>query len=900
MADRTITLRIGANVTDALSKIRTLDSATRQWVNNNTAGVSTLSTGLLGIGAAVTAAVGVGVKKFADFDQAMSNVKAATMETTQNMGLLREAAIVAGADTQFSATEAAGAIENMGKAGVATDDILRGGLSGALDLAAASGMGVAEAGEAMATTLNQFKLPGTDAAHVADLLAAAAGKAMGEVSDMTGALKFVGPVANQMHIPLEQTVGVIAELAQQGILGFQAGTSLRGILVGLTSPSKTAADEMKRLGIEVYGANGQFVGLAGLAEQMRSKMENLTDAERDEAFGRMFGNEQITAARILYDGGREAVEKWTSAVNDSGYASEVASTKTDNLKGDIERLGGSIDSAFINSGTGANEALRTIVQGAEAVVDAIGNISPEALNAAFVIAGAGGLSALAVGGLGKIVVAVNNVRVAMAAMKISMSVAGGAAGLLSGAIALGAVVFADWAEGQQIAKQRTDDLKESLDQATGAITENTRATIFNDLEKSGWVNKAKAMGVALHDLVDAALDPTSAAMGRVKAATDAYVASAQAHLDAEMAVADGMGDTAGAATGLSDAIWAQEDLLKALGVQTGAVAASQVKWRDQQAAVLGTTANLTSAAQEQAIAAQGAQSAFDRFRGSQGAGISTTKEYTDALKDLIDAQKEAAGVALSDEEAQIRLEQAIDDATQSVKDNGRTLDITTDAGRANRSALLDIADASWAAVDAAKAHGASEDELVDKMDASRQAFVDAAVAAGMTTAEASALADELNLIPANVTTTFVVDDSQVQALLGLLSKPIYAHVAVGAGGAGGITRASGGILPGAPSSVDNMVIRAASGEFVVNARQTAKHRPLLEAINSGAPAYAAGGYVQPARYMSAPAYFPAAAPAPMSLVGLEISGTLDTPWGPSQMRGVVRQEMASAIRKAVR
>jgi TP901 family phage tail tape measure protein len=336
--------------------------------------LSTLGTTAGAVGLAAAAGLGLAVAAAARFDASMSKVQAATHESSANMDLLRAAAIKAGADTVFSATEAADAITALSKAGVQTKDILSGGLSGALSLASAGELDVASAAEIAATAMTQFGLSGKDIPHIADLLAAAAGKAQGEVTDMANSLKYVGPVAHQMGISIEETTGVIAELASQGILGEQAGTSLRGMLTALTSPSKQAAQEMKNLGINLYDANGKFVGLRGIAEQLGSTMGKLTNAERDQALGRIFGNEQITAARILYAGGAEAVDKWTKAVNDQGYAAETAAIKMNNLHGDLEQLKGSLETALIGLGEGDQGALRSLTQHLTAAVNAFNSL----------------------------------------------------------------------------------------------------------------------------------------------------------------------------------------------------------------------------------------------------------------------------------------------------------------------------------------------------------------------------------------------------------------------------------------------------------------------------------------------------------------------------------------------
>ena len=134
-----------------------------------------IASGVTAAGLAVAAFGVAAVKMAADFDQQMSTVQANTGATSAQMNQLRAAAIEAGASTVYSATDSADAINDLGKAGLSTADILSGGLSGALNLAASDGMQVGEAAELMSTTLKQFNLEGSDAGKVADALAAGAG-----------------------------------------------------------------------------------------------------------------------------------------------------------------------------------------------------------------------------------------------------------------------------------------------------------------------------------------------------------------------------------------------------------------------------------------------------------------------------------------------------------------------------------------------------------------------------------------------------------------------------------------------------------------------------------------------------------------------------------------------------
>lgn len=177
-----------------------------------------ITTGIAAAGVAATALGVAAVRMAADFDASMSTVQANTGASADEMNQLRQAAIDAGADTIYSATESADAINELGKAGLSTSDILSGGLSGALNLAASDGMAVGDAAELMATTLKQFNLTGAESTQVADALAAGAGKAVGSAHDLGLALNQAGLVANSMGVSMQETTGTLAAFANAGMI----------------------------------------------------------------------------------------------------------------------------------------------------------------------------------------------------------------------------------------------------------------------------------------------------------------------------------------------------------------------------------------------------------------------------------------------------------------------------------------------------------------------------------------------------------------------------------------------------------------------------------------------------------------------------------------------------------
>lgn len=393
MSTRTVTVRLLANVQGLTAGLATgaasvkgfssglLDNARKNEQAFNTVGQAA---GVMG--AVVGAGVLLAVNSFANFDQAMSNVQAATMETSANMDRLGDAAIQAGADTAFSAGEAAAGIEELAKAGISTADIIGGGLAGALDLAAAGGIGVAEAAETTASALTQFNLEGSQASHVADLLAAGAGKAQGGVSDMGAALNQAGLVASQVGLSIEETTGSLAMFASAGLVGSDAGTSFRAMLLRLTNPTDEVKGLMSDLGINVYDAQGAFVGMESIAGQLQTQMGGLDEETRNAALGTIFGSDAIRAASILYKGGAEGVAEWIAKVHDSGYAAEAAAIRMDNLRGDLEELSGSFETAMIGLGASADGPLRDLVQNLTELINKFGELSPGVQSAVLKVA----------------------------------------------------------------------------------------------------------------------------------------------------------------------------------------------------------------------------------------------------------------------------------------------------------------------------------------------------------------------------------------------------------------------------------------------------------------------------------------------------------------------------------
>lgn len=188
------------------------------------------------------------VKVGETFDSSMSNVGAISGATADEMDALRDKAAEMGASTKFSASEVADGFGYMAMAGWKTEQMVD-GIDGVLNLAAASGADLATTSDIVTDALTAMGLQAGDAAHLADVMAAASSNANTNVEMMGETFKYVAPVAGSLGYSIEDTATAIGLMANAGIKSSQAGTALRGALTRITKPSKEAQEAMLKLGL---------------------------------------------------------------------------------------------------------------------------------------------------------------------------------------------------------------------------------------------------------------------------------------------------------------------------------------------------------------------------------------------------------------------------------------------------------------------------------------------------------------------------------------------------------------------------------------------------------------------------------------------------------------------------
>lgn len=731
-----------------------------------------IASGMTAAGLAVAAFGVAAVKMAADFDQKMSTVQANTGATSAQMDQLRDAAIEAGASTVYSASDSADAINDLGKAGMSVTDILTGGLSGALNLAASDGMAVGDAAEYMANALSMFHLKGSQASQVADTLAAGAGKAVGNVSDFGEALNNCGAQANSFGMNVQETTGVLALFAQNGTIGAEAGTQLNSMLMKLAAPSAEASNTMKELGISAYDAQHHFVGMANFAGQLQKAEKNLTDEQRNQANATIFGSYAIKAANYLYEAGESGVNKWTKAVSESGYAAEQAAAKNNNLKGDLENLSGSMESLMISVGEGAQGPLRKMVQGLDTLVDAFAGLpsgAQQTIVAMASLAGVFGAVHKAAGNLngststmanniGLAIDPIQRVKTALASAQTAFqmfkessrsaseqmeafgtsagkaelrtagfkAVGGSVMSLLGGpwgiALTVAGAALSAFISHQQKTKEATEQLQSALE--SGSSISETIAGAYQDMSSGGvklttWLDKA---GISLTDM-------TSAAMGNE---------AALKRVNKQIKEIDkpGIGATAASA------------IKKALKEESKAYDDASKK------------ANEKSKAAKNAVDADGKSASAAKEAASANKDLANSA--SDASEQIDDLVKSLFGLEsgnLTADQAVDQLNQKIGELSKTCEDNGvvfdqngNLLDRFSEEGTKTKQALEDIASSAQNAAEKILKQGESTgfssgeiERANGVLQDARDAIIRQAEASGMSEQAANALADRWGL-----------------------------------------------------------------------------------------------------------------------------------------------------------
>ena len=367
--------------------------------------------------------------------QAIAGLDSAIADDAAAIKQLTAAALEMGSTTQFTATEAGEALEYMAMAGWKSDSMLA-GLKPIMDLAAASGENLGRASDIVTDAMTAFGLT-LDAAggdtevfnqqvqHFSDVLAATATNANTNVGLMGESFKYVAPLAGSLGFKIDDVAVALGLMANTGIKGSQAGTSLSRVLQNMIKPSESAQIAMDNLGLSLYDGNGKIKSFAELMQDMRktAKESGVDMKELEKAVGEL--DQQLADGTITEEQYDNAVEKladgsseflWnvttlagtrglgamlaimnasesdfnnlTEAITHcDGATAKMAQTMLDNAKGDVTIFQSAIEGLEITLWTLVSGPFRSIVQTATKWVDAFRKMDSTTQTAALKMAG---------------------------------------------------------------------------------------------------------------------------------------------------------------------------------------------------------------------------------------------------------------------------------------------------------------------------------------------------------------------------------------------------------------------------------------------------------------------------------------------------------------------------------
>ncbi|MDP4549857.1 phage tail tape measure protein [Alkalihalobacillus macyae] len=327
-----------------------------------------------GVGAAVAAGAVASTKLAADFEHAMKSVEAKSGASSQEMEKLTNLAKEMGETTQFSATQSAEALDFLAMAGLDASQMLE-GLPPMLSLAAAGNLDLATAADIATNIMSGFGMKANDLGHISDVLATAATSSNTSVTEMGEAMKYAAPVAASMGLSVEETAAAIGKMADAGIKGSQAGTTLRGGLSMLIKPSKKAAEMMKDLGISVKDADGNMKPMPELIGHLNDGMKDMTGTQKAATMAQLVGKEAMSGFLALLKLGGDPLENYTNKLEKSdGAAKKMADTMNDSSKGALKELQSAIEGLGIRIGEKLNPAFKDAVKNTTEFVGGISDL----------------------------------------------------------------------------------------------------------------------------------------------------------------------------------------------------------------------------------------------------------------------------------------------------------------------------------------------------------------------------------------------------------------------------------------------------------------------------------------------------------------------------------------------
>lgn len=323
-------------VGNAFSKMAARSNLDFKSLNSRKSGSMVSKAVGLAAGIGLTFGISGAIQQYKQFDDTMLQSKAIVGATTEEYALLRKGATDLGRTTRFTAVQVAEAQKYQAIAGWRTNQILE-ATPAILNLAAAAGEDLARVSDIVTDSMSAFGWKAKEAAYFTDILTKAATSTNTTVGLMGESFKYVAPQASTLKESVQDTATYLGILANNGIKGSMAGTSLNEVFSSLINTSAKADKLLKGLGIKTKDANGDFRGLMTILPELQKSLEGFGTAERGAILGQIFGERGGRAINLLLKTSNKELMELRKTITDSeGAASRLAKTMNSGLGGAID------------------------------------------------------------------------------------------------------------------------------------------------------------------------------------------------------------------------------------------------------------------------------------------------------------------------------------------------------------------------------------------------------------------------------------------------------------------------------------------------------------------------------------------------------------------------------------
>lgn len=313
------------------------------------------------------------VSTYSTYDDQMRKVQAVSGATGKQFMDLRAKAEELGAKTRFSATEAGEGMENLARAGWKTGEIME-GIGPVLSFATANAIDLGSAAGIVSNGLSQFGLKAKDTTMFTDVLSATAAAANTDIGLLGETFKYVGPVAGSLGYKLQDVSVAIGLMANKGIAGSQAGTSLRSAMTRLANPTGDSAKAMKQLGISLTDSTGKVKPFTILMQDLRGKFSKLSDAQKAQMASTIFGQEAMSGMLAVVNSSDAEFNKMTKAIAESdGQTQKMADTMDGGLGGALASVSSAWEGFLIKLGEMQDGILVDMLNGLASAIQGLPN-----------------------------------------------------------------------------------------------------------------------------------------------------------------------------------------------------------------------------------------------------------------------------------------------------------------------------------------------------------------------------------------------------------------------------------------------------------------------------------------------------------------------------------------------